>query len=111
MGDKNDYMEKCWRRYRPMIYLAGFSGMRPPEIRGLAWPQITETAVHVKQRADQTGIIGPVKSKAGKRTICNCSASGYVELASGAPARVRRIASRAPMERRRAVSMTERMSA
>ncbi len=69
MGDKNDYMEKCWRRYRPMIYLAGFSGMRPSEIRGLAWPHITETAVHVKQRADKTGIIGPVKSKAGKRTI------------------------------------------
>ena len=42
----------------------------------------------------------------------NCSrAFGYVESASGAPARVRRIASRAPMERRRAVSMTERMSA
>jgi hypothetical protein len=41
----------------------------------------------------------------------NCSASGYVELASGAPASVRRIASRAPIERRRAVSMTERMSA
>ena len=31
--------------------------------------------------------------------------------ARGVPARVRRIASRAPMERRRAVSMTERMSA
>lgn len=69
MGDKNDYMEKCWRRYRPMIYLAGFSGMRPSEIRGLAWPHITEVAVNVKQRADKTGIIGPVKSKAGKRTI------------------------------------------
>ena len=36
---------------------------------------------------------------------------GYVETARGVPARVRRIASRAPMERRRAVSMTERMSA
>jgi integrase len=69
MGRKNDFMEKCWRRYRPMIYLARFSGMRPSEIRGLAWPHITETAVHVKQRADKTGIIGPVKSKAGKRTI------------------------------------------
>ena len=69
MGDKNDFMEKCWRRYRPMIYLAGFSGMRPSEIRGLAWPHISKTAVNVKQRADKTGIIGPVKSKAGKRTI------------------------------------------
>jgi integrase len=69
MGDKNDFMEQCWRRYRPMIYLAGFSGMRPSEIRGLPWPNITEAAVNVKQRADKTGIIGPVKSKAGKRMI------------------------------------------
>ncbi len=46
------------------------------------------------------------------KRIGNCSrAFGYVKSASGAPARVRRIASRAPMERRRAVSMTERMSA
>ncbi len=69
MGEKNDFMEKVWRRYRPMIYLAGFSGMRPSEIRGLPWPNLTQTAVHVKQRADKTGIIGPVKSKAGKRTL------------------------------------------
>jgi integrase len=69
MGKKNEFMEQCWRRYRPMIYLAGFSGMRPSEMRGLAWPHITDTAVNVKQRADKTGIIGPVKSKAGKRTI------------------------------------------
>jgi hypothetical protein len=41
----------------------------------------------------------------------NCSACGYVESAKVVPARVRRIASRAPIERRRAVSMTERMSA
>jgi integrase len=69
MGNKNDFMEKCWRRYRPMVYLAGFSGMRPSEIRGLPWPHIADAAVHIKQRADKTGIIGPVKSKAGKRTI------------------------------------------
>ena len=42
----------------------------------------------------------------------NCSPpGGYVDCTRDAPARVRRIASRAPMERRRAVSMTERMSA
>ena len=52
------------------------------------------------------------KLPSGYRLTGNCSrAFGYVKSASGAPARVRRIASRAPMERRRAVSMTERMSA
>lgn len=69
MGSKNDFMEKCWARYRPMIYLAGFSGMRPSEYRGLPWANLYEDRVEVRQRADKTGIIGPVKSKAGRRTI------------------------------------------
>jgi integrase len=69
MGLKNDYMEKCWARYRPMIYLACFSGMRPSEYRGLPWQNLTDDQVLVRQRADKTGIIGPVKSKAGRRAI------------------------------------------
>ena len=69
MGQKNDYMEKVWARYRPMIYLAAFSGMRPSEYRGLAWSQLNGDSVVVKQRADKTGVIGPVKSRAAKRTI------------------------------------------
>lgn len=69
MGAKNDFMKKCWARYRPMIYLAAFSGMRPSEYRGLPWSSITDNAVDVKQRADKTGIVGPVKSKAGRRKI------------------------------------------
>ncbi len=69
MGTKNDFMEKCWARYRPMIYLATFSGMRPSEYRGLPWSNLFEDHVQVRQRADKTGLIGPVKSKAGKRTI------------------------------------------
>lgn len=69
MGSKNDFMQKCWARYRPMIYLATFSGMRPSEYRGLPWANVYEDRVAVLQRADKTGIIGPVKSKAGRRTI------------------------------------------
>ncbi|MCP5299066.1 MAG: site-specific integrase [Chromatiaceae bacterium] len=69
LGNKNDFMEKCWARYRPMIYLAGFSGMRPSEYRGLPWENIFSDRVVVQQRADKTGIIGPVKSRAGRRTI------------------------------------------
>lgn len=69
MASKNNYMAKCWARYRPMIYLAGFTGMRPSEYRGLAWDQVGEDQVIIRQRADRTGIIGPVKSKAGRRTI------------------------------------------
>jgi len=69
MGSKNEFMEKCWARYRPMIYLAALSGMRPSEYRGLPWGNLREDRVLVQQRADKTGIIGPVKSRAGKRTV------------------------------------------
>jgi len=69
MGRKNNFMEKCWARYRPMIYLAGFTGMRPSEYRGLPWDTMFEDRVVIQQRADKTGIIGPVKSRAGRRTI------------------------------------------
>lgn len=69
MGKKNDFAEKSWARYRPMIYLASFSGMRPSEYRGLPWSCVHADRVEVKQRADKYGLIGPVKSRAGKRTI------------------------------------------
>lgn len=69
MGAKNDFMKKCWARYLPIIYLASFSGMRPSEYRGLPWSSLSDGCVAVRQRADRTGRIGPVKSKAGRRTI------------------------------------------
>ncbi|KAB1085055.1 site-specific integrase [Neorhizobium galegae] len=69
LATKNDFMAECWARYRPMIYLAGFTGMRPSEYRGLAWAQIGKDHVKIAQRADRTGNIGPVKSRAGRRTL------------------------------------------
>lgn len=69
MAMKNDYMAEVWARYRPMIYLAGFTGMRPSEYRGLAWAQVAADHITVRQRADATGKIGPVKSRAGRRIL------------------------------------------
>jgi len=69
MGGKNDYMAQCWARYRPMIYLSAFTGMRPSEYRGLPWSNMHDDRVSVTQRADKTGIIGPVKSRAAIREI------------------------------------------
>lgn len=69
MGEGSEQLAKAWRRYRPMIYLAVFSGMRPSEYRGLAWSNIGVDRVHVRQRADRLNKIGPVKSRAGRRTI------------------------------------------
>ncbi|GEC36459.1 integrase [Sinorhizobium meliloti] len=69
LAAKNDFMAQCWARYRPMIYLAGFTGMRPSEYRGLAWAQVSKDHIKITQRADRTGNIGPVKSRAGRRTL------------------------------------------
>jgi integrase len=69
LGAKNEQLRKTWLRYRPMIYLACFSGMRPSEYRGLTWANVYSDHVCVTQRADIKGVIGPVKSKAGRRKI------------------------------------------
>lgn len=69
LAGKNEYMAQCWARYRPLIYLAGFTGMRPSEYRGLAWSQVGADHIKITQRADRTGNIGPVKSRAGRRTL------------------------------------------
>ncbi|WP_406873324.1 site-specific integrase [Aminobacter sp. P9b] len=69
MAQKNNYMAEVWARYRPLIYLAGFTGMRPSEYRGLSWKGLAGGQVRITQRADKTGDIGPVKSRAGRRTL------------------------------------------
>jgi integrase len=48
-----------------------FTGMRLSELRGLVWRDVDLEAgiIHVRQRANAWGIMGPPKSKAGKRDI------------------------------------------
>ncbi|WP_292575846.1 site-specific integrase [Mesorhizobium sp.] len=56
---------------RGMIETAIHTGMRVSEIRGLPWAAVDLKlgTIEVRQRADEYGVIGPPKSKAGKRTI------------------------------------------
>ncbi|MEM7236215.1 MAG: site-specific integrase [Pseudomonadota bacterium] len=69
MGSKNTFMEGAWARYRPLLYLAAFSGMRSSELRGLPWAHLHATHVEIRQRADGRGTIGPVKTRAGRRRV------------------------------------------
>ena len=64
-------MEGASDRWRPLLVMAIFTGMRASELRGLRWRDVDLTAgkCHVRQRADAWGTIGPPKSKAGKRNI------------------------------------------
>lgn len=58
-------------RWRPVILLAIFTGMRGSEIRGLAWQHVDFEAekVYVRQRADFRNRLGPPKTAAGRRDI------------------------------------------
>lgn len=62
-----------WLRYRTMINLAVFSGLRASELLGLARADIhldaKEPWIEVRQRADRFGNIGPPKTAAAYRKI------------------------------------------
>ena len=71
MAELNTLIENSTGRRRPFIVAAIFTGMRLSELRGLSWKDVDLDAgqIHVRQRADAWGKIGPTKSKAGKRDI------------------------------------------
>lgn len=55
--------------WRPFIVTAIFTGMRASELRGLRWCDVDLDTIHVTQRADTWGKMGPPKSAAGARDI------------------------------------------
>ena len=58
-------------RWRPLLVVAIFTGLRASELRGLRWSDIDFKAneLHVRQRADRFNEIGRPKSAAGERLI------------------------------------------
>lgn len=58
-------------RWRPLLLMAIFAGLRASELRGLTWKDIdlTKREVHIRQRADRYNDIGAPKSEAGERTV------------------------------------------
>lgn len=69
LKSKSPLLEQAWRRYRPMIPLIVFAGLRMSEVRGLPCENVHKGRVDIRQRADKPGIIGPVKSRAAYRSI------------------------------------------
>jgi integrase len=66
---KNYWIEQAWARYRPMIFLAADSGMRPQEYLALADSDVLEKGIRITQALDRSNRIGPPKSRAGRRYI------------------------------------------
>ena len=58
-------------RWRPLILVAAFTGLRSSELRGLRWSDVDlkRGEIQVRQRADRYNVFGPPKSAAGSRTI------------------------------------------
>lgn len=68
-NSRNYEIAKAWERYRPMIYLAADTGMRPQEYLVMPVAAVQETGVRVTQALDRSNNIGPPKTKAGRRFI------------------------------------------
>lgn len=68
----NDRDRFAWQRYRMMIWMLLFTGLRPSEVRGLprkdALPE-GRNSIRVSQKASKETKIGDTKTFAGKREI------------------------------------------
>jgi len=68
-NSKNADIARAWERYRPMIYMAADSGMRPQEYLVVPYGAITAKGVNIVQALDRSNVIGVPKSRAGRRFI------------------------------------------
>lgn len=69
-NSKNEQIAKAWRRNRPMIYLAGDTGMRPGEYLALPRFNVSKNEVKVDRALERSGDkISVTKTPAGWRTI------------------------------------------
>jgi len=68
-NSKNPKIQRSWRRYRPMLYLAVDSGMRPQEYIVLPRTNVTDKGVQVDRALERLGEISVTKTPAGRRFI------------------------------------------
>lgn len=69
-NSKNAQIAKSWERYRPMLYLAGDTGMRPGEYLALPRFNISGNEVKVDRAVERSGArISVTKTPAGWRWI------------------------------------------
>jgi integrase len=69
-NSKNEQYRKAWRRYRPMLYLAVDSGMRPQEYLVIPQSNLKDRGVEVDRALEGSGReIAVTKTRAGRRFI------------------------------------------
>jgi len=69
-NSKNAQISRTWDRYRPILYLAVDSGMRPQEYLVIPKENLSDTGVMVTQALERGGYkISVTKTRAGRRFI------------------------------------------
>ena len=68
-NSKNPQIQRSWRRYRPMLYLAVDTGMRPQEYVVLPRTNLTDKGVQVDQALERLGEISVTKTPAGRLSL------------------------------------------
>ena len=69
-NSKNKLTARTWRRYRPMLYLAVDSGMRPQEYLAISRSALRDKGVYVDRAIEGGGTeISVTKTPAGRRFI------------------------------------------
>jgi len=69
-NSKNAQIAKSWERYRPMVYLAGDTGMRPGEYLALPRFNLGKTEVKVDRAVERSGLrLSVTKTPSGWRWI------------------------------------------
>jgi integrase len=69
-NSKNKQTARTWKRYRPMLYLAVDSGMRPQEYLAISGAALRENGVYVDRAIEGSGKeISVTKTPAGRRFI------------------------------------------
>lgn len=67
---ENKQIAKAWRRYRPMLYLAADTGMRPQEYLVVARSGLHDGGIEVARAIERPGIkLSVPKTQAGRRFI------------------------------------------
>lgn len=66
---KNQTLAQAWQRYRPMLYLAADSGMRPQEYVAAARANMTGHGINVDRALERLGGISVTKTPADHRFI------------------------------------------
>lgn len=68
-NSKNAQIARAWERYRPILYLAVDSGMRPQEYLALGSKNILENGIRVERAIERSGKISVPKTPAARRYI------------------------------------------